>query len=149
MENAQQTTESESIVLEPQQFQPQEESTTSQQSKKPIKWILGLVVIIMVVGGAYIYFQRGEVQLENQKTFTQSAGIYSVNYPSDWTYSEGQLAARFETVKEGRSQTFDVRLGTDFDSLIKTLSQGIKEEKVSIKSNKFIKFISPIGTAYF
>ncbi len=74
------------------------------------------------------------------KTFTQSAGVYSASYPSHWTYSEGYLAARFQTVTEGTSQTFDVNLGTDLDYAIKTLSQSNTSEKITVDSNIFTKF---------
>lgn len=93
------------------------------------------------------------------KTFTQSAGIYSVSYPSTWTYSEGELSAQFQTVTEGASQTFDIGLGEDIDYAVKTLSQQNSSEKITFGTNTFTKFtrsvdphnghmtyILPIGT---
>lgn len=107
--------------------------------------VIILITLVVIGGGTYIYSQK-KVKLENQKTFTQAAGVYSVNYPSDWTYSEGLLAARFQTVKEGGSQTFDLRLGTDLDSLTKTLSQQSSGEEVTIKLNTFTKFTYKIDS---
>jgi hypothetical protein len=74
------------------------------------------------------------------KTFTQSAGIYSVKYPSYWTYSEGQLTSRFQTVESGTSQTFDITLGVDMEDTIKNLSSQNTVETVTFGSNKFTKF---------
>jgi len=134
-----------------------------------------VVALVAIGGGIYFYSQKYEVKLGNSngvsietqtnsspettkevvspstkilKVFTQSAGIYSASYPNYWTYSEGRLAARFETVKQGTSQTFDIDLGVDVDYVIKTLSLQYISEEITVGSNIFTKFTNPKYPSY-
>jgi|GEM_PF-5965317 len=110
-------------------------------------------ILAVIVAGISIYTYRAvkneEVSNSNDtfeeekatvdmKTFTQADGIYSLTYPSDWTYTEGNNAAQFRTTN---GETIDVGLGgTEADNLLKHQKSVNNVSEVTIGPNKFFKF---------
>mgnify|MGYP003575453796 CR=1 FL=1 len=112
-----------------------------------------LIAIVVVLVGVDIYNKSkgekntaqeiAELQQEseignNLKTFTQQNGLYSLRYPSDWTYTEGRdnYAAQFTTTNR---ETIGISLVPgEVESLKK--KKEINIDEVTIGSNKFYKY---------
>jgi len=77
------------------------------------------------------------------KLYTHASGLFSMRYPSAWTYSSSDRGVSFNVLPGDTNQVFGITWGTGIEDTKKTLSYSSPAETVVLGGNTFTRFIRP------